>query len=111
MTCKDKPGMIRKKELAEIMSEISDGSYFIYECEDMIMLFREAILKAMTEGKIIQLDGFFRAEPRKYIMKGKKNNITGEKVDIDSTTIKFTVMPLMKDMFKEALEKKGNRNA
>jgi nucleoid DNA-binding protein len=107
----DPENMIRKKELASIMSEVSADSYFIYECEDFIELFKHAMLKALSEGKIIQLDGMLRLEPRRYVSKGKRSNLFGDIVDVDTTTLKMVVMPSFREEYKRLKKLKEKENA
>lgn len=107
----DPENMIRKKELASLMSELSLDSYFIYECEDFIELFKHAMLKALADGKIIQLDGLFRVEPRKYVSKGKRSNLFDELMDIDTTTLKVVVMPSFREEYKRLKKLKEKENA
>ncbi len=98
---------INKKKIAELMSETSEGEYFIYECKDMLELFCKVIHTEILKGNKVELTGLGCFVPKYSKAKRLFNMNNGEYINTEpSVTLHFRTSTVfnanLKKAFKEA---------
>ena len=84
--------VIRNKQLAKILSERSNGSYFTYEILDFLELFPRVIEELVLEGNEVRWTNFGSFKPKYSNSKVIKSKLHGASYEIPpGMTMKFTV--------------------
>lgn len=84
--------VIRNKQLAKILSERSNGSYFTYEILDFLELFPRVIEELVLEGNEVRWTNFGSFKPKYSNPKVIKSTLHGASYEIPpGMTMKFTV--------------------
>ncbi|CAM9571204.1 unnamed protein product [Scytosiphon promiscuus] len=97
----DAPAVLRKTAIVEAMAERSDLNKV--QAEAALAAFTDVVMKEVTEGKKINLQGFGSFEGRARKGRTGRNPRTGEELTIKATTAPaFSAAKAFKEMVKNA---------
>ncbi len=107
--------LIKKKDLAAILSDETNGDYFSYEMQDMLDVFCRTIERLVKEGNTVELLNFGKFRPKVNKSKKMKTVYGYDVVTKPSITLEFnaseTLQKRMKVASREALDKFEKENS
>jgi nucleoid DNA-binding protein len=96
---------INKKKIAELMSETSEGEYYIYECRDMLDLFCKVIHTEILKGNKVELAGLGCFVPKYSKAKRLFDMNNGGYINTEpSVTLKFRTSAVFNAKLKKTFK-------
>ena len=100
--------VIRNKQLAKILSERSNGSYFTYEILDFLELFPRVIEELILEGNEVRWTNFGSFAPKYSKPRVMTSGLTGKDYEVPAgMTMKFVVSPAFREELKRKFKEQG----